>query len=283
MRPLCQDCGIAQSAVGRSRCWTCYYAFRANDTGHASPMRVLLLDIETSPNLVYAWGLFKQNIGVNQIVQPGGMLCFSAKWLGGEENQFYSSWEDGHHNMIAKAWGLLNEADAVVHYYGSRFDIPHLNREFLHAGYSPPSPYKQIDLKNAVAKQFKFPSNKLQHVSTALGLEGKMKHEGFDLWTSVMDGDEDAQARMEAYNRQDVNLLEELYYQMLPWIPQLPNRNLYDDESQCPFCGGQDVSPSGFYFTALSKYRKFLCNDCGGWLRASKRESGVTAQGAVIC
>ncbi|NIV35232.1 MAG: hypothetical protein GWN58_38990, partial [Anaerolineae bacterium] len=48
--------------------------------------------------------------------------------------------------MLEGAWELLDEADAVVHYNGKKFDIPTLNREFVKYGFTPPSPYKQIDL-----------------------------------------------------------------------------------------------------------------------------------------
>jgi DNA polymerase elongation subunit (family B) len=241
-------------------------------------MRVLCIDIETSPNVAYTWGLFNQNIGINQIIDTSRVLCFSAKWLG-EENQFAAEWID-RELMLQKAWDLLNEADAVIHYYGSKFDVPHLNREFLMAGFGPPSPYKQIDLKVAVAKTFKFTSNKLQHVSEALGLAGKIKTD-FSLWEGCLNNDPASQAEMEEYNRQDVELLEELYHQMLPWIPQLPNRNLYDAFSGCPYCAGEDVVRDGFTYTALSRYKRFHCNDCGAWLRAPKRENGVQLQPAV--
>ena len=37
--------------------------------------RLLVLDIETFPNLGYHWGLWQQNIGaMDQLVQPGRML-----------------------------------------------------------------------------------------------------------------------------------------------------------------------------------------------------------------
>jgi len=43
-------------------------------------IKILEIDIETAPSLVYTWGLFNQNIGVNQIVKPGYMLCWAAKF-----------------------------------------------------------------------------------------------------------------------------------------------------------------------------------------------------------
>lgn len=274
----CKDCGTEDRASGRSRCWACYYKHR-HGSSFNSPMKVLCLDIETSPMNAWVWGSWQQNVYIDQIEDPQRVMCFSAKWLGGK-NQFYSEWQHGHDDMVDAAYELLNQADAVLHFYGSKFDIPHLNTEFLLADKGPPSPYKQIDLKLAVAKTFKFPSNKLQYVSTLLGLEGKDKME-FQDWLDVMSGKVKAQKKMEKYNRQDVDLLEELYARMLPWLPQLPHRNLYGDTG-CPFCASQDVVRDGFYYTALSKFKRFNCRGCGAWLRTSKRESGVITQPAVL-
>lgn len=245
-------------------------------------MRILSLDIETSPNLAYVWGLWNQNVGLNQLVSTTEMLCFAAKWMGEDEVMFFSSHRDGQAAMVAAARELLDEADVVMHFNGRKFDIPHLNRELILAGLTPPSPYSQIDLLQVVRKKFRFASNKLAHVSVALGLEGKVSHEGFDLWVKCMAGDDAAWARMEEYNRQDVVLLEELYHILLPWISNHPNRRLYGGNGGCPSCGSEDAPASkGFAYTKLSKFRQFRCSDCGSWFRSSRREEGVDLQQAA--
>ena len=106
--------------------------------------KVLLLDIETAPNRVYTWGLFKQNVSINQIEEPGYTLCWAAKWLGKPRVM----WEgiSHHDDFILGIWKLLDEADIVVHYNGSKFDIPVLNKEFILADRTPPSPYIKVDL-----------------------------------------------------------------------------------------------------------------------------------------
>jgi uncharacterized protein YprB with RNaseH-like and TPR domain len=102
--------------------------------------------------------------------------------------------------------------------------VPHLNREFVLAGLEPPAPYQQIDLLTAVRKQFKFPSNKLEYVLTTLGLAGKKKHEGHELWIKCMANDPKAWRTMTAYNKRDVRALEDLYYRIKPWIPNPSER-----------------------------------------------------------
>lgn len=146
-------------------------------------MKILVLDIETSPHIAYVWGLFKENIPIERVIEEGRTLCWAAKWTGDKRTEFASEHHIGHEQMVRVMWNLLNEADAVVHYHGSKFDVPKLNREFLRYDLLPPSPYKQIDLLKVVRKHFKFPSYKLEYVLNALGLRPKMKNGGFSTWT----------------------------------------------------------------------------------------------------
>ncbi len=106
-------------------------------------MRLLFLDIETSPTSAYTWDLFNAFIGVDQIIEPTKMICWAAKWKGDRTMMFRSVHDD---DMVEAAWELFDQADAIVTYNGKRFDIPHMNREFLEAGLPPPSPYQQSSM-----------------------------------------------------------------------------------------------------------------------------------------
>ncbi len=247
------------------------------DVPDAPAMRVLILDIETRPNLAYVWGLWEQNVGLNQLVQQVQVICWVAKWLDEPgTTEFRSVHHDGHGAMVRRMWELLNEADAVLHFNGKRFDIPHLNREFLELGLNPPSPYKQIDLLAAVKRAFSFPSNKLAYVSKALGLGGKVQHEGFDMWLKCMAGDEKAWEQMRVYNERDVTLLEDLYHRLKPWIRSHPSFGAMNDRDDvCPGCGSENLKPQGHAFLNTGRYQRFRCEDCGRWSRSTKR-SGKT-------
>lgn len=235
-------------------------------------LKILAWDIETRPHTVYRWGLFDQSpVGLNQVSDFGGVLSFAARWVGSPKKEiaFFSDHHDGHDNMIAAAWSLFDEADALLSWNGAGFDTKHMNREFLLAGLTPPSPTKEIDLMRAVKKRFRFPSNKLEHVAQALLGTGKQKHEGFDLWTKCLAGDEAAWKRMQKYNEQDVHLLIRLYDELLPWIDSHPNRNLYDGEG-CPKCGSAQLQRRGTRKTLVGEYARFQCQACGGWSSSGK-------------
>ena len=236
-------------------------------------IKLLFLDIETSPNLVWTWGLRNQFIGLNQIEEQTRMLCFAAKFYK-EDIEFFSEFHDNREQMIKEAWRLLDEADVVIHWNGARFDIPHIQREFLEFGLGPTSHFTELDLLRVARKQFRFTSNKLQNVSKVLGLEGKVQHEGFELWRKCMNGDKSAWESMKEYNLQDVLLLEDLYEKLRPWITNHPNLKLYGSTG-CPRCGSKDTQKRGLRRTQVSVYQQYQCNVCGGYFRDTRRNAGV--------
>ena len=247
-------------------------------------MKTLLLDIETSPNRVWTWGLFNQNIAINQIDKPGYVLCWAAKWLGRKELiHFNSVYHDSKFVMLDRIHELLSEADAVVHWNGTEFDIPTLNREFLLQGLTPPAPTIEIDLLRTARRKFRLLSNKLAFVGEYLGLGAKIKTD-FDLWLGCMAGDAKAWAKMKRYNIQDVRLLEKVYNVLLPWIPNHPNQGLFVDSASilCPRCGSASIAKRGFAYTKTQRYQRYQCNECGSWSRARSTSLSVDRRKKIL-
>jgi len=234
-------------------------------------VKILLLDIETAPNTVYTWGLWDQNVGLNQIIDTGYVLCWCAKWYGNKEVFFDSVQKSTPKAMLKKIHDLLDEADAVVHFNGTSFDIPTLNREFLVHGFSPPAPYKQTDLIQVARKSFRFASNKLDFIAGHLKLGQKNKTD-FTLWIKCMKNEPEAWQQMEAYNREDVILLEKLYEKLKPWIYSHANHSVYGtgESLVCPNCGSKDHQRRGFHYTSAAKYQRHQCSNCRMWFRSGK-------------
>jgi DNA-directed RNA polymerase subunit RPC12/RpoP len=231
-------------------------------------MKILLLDIETAPNLAYVWGIWEQNVGLNQLVESDYILCWAAKWLGEDEIHFASRQELSSQEMMLPLHSLLETADVVVHYNGKRFDIPWINREFILNQMSPPSPYKQVDLLETVKRQFKFPSNKLEYVTKALNVGEKVKHIGFDLWVGCIKNNPESWEQIQTYNIGDITVLEKLYIRLLPWIKGHANHSLHNKgELVCPHCGGNHYQKRGFAHTLASVYQRYQCSDCGTWFK----------------
>jgi DNA-directed RNA polymerase subunit RPC12/RpoP len=247
----------------------------------------LFLDIETQSHLVRAWGLFNQNISINQIQKPGRTICAAWKWQGKKGVEFASEWLQPHDyvTFLGELAVILDEADVVVSYNGKRFDIPTLYKEFVQHGLSPPSPFHHIDLYQTVRRQFRFASSKLDFICQQLGLGAKTQHKGMNLWNEVEEGCPKAQRTMEKYNKQDVVLLEKLYNHIKPWIKNHPNIALLEEKSGivCPTCGSDDIEFRGFRYTKTRRYRRFVCSSCGSWssVTASDKEMVGETTGTV--
>ncbi len=242
--------------------------------------KILTLDIETSPNIADVWGLFNQNIGLNQLRETSKVICLAWKWHDSTKTHFASEFHHGRETMIEEAYKALDRADITVHYNGDRFDLPHLRREFALAGYTPPAPSQSVDLLKVVRKQFRFTSNKLDHVAQQFNLGAKVSHSGHSLWTNCLLGDEKAWAKMKKYNMGDVRLTEKLYDRLLPWIYNHPHAGLFAGISEaCNKCASTRIERRGYYYRGMTKFARYKCQDCGGWGKFSAREDAVTTMG----
>lgn len=229
-----------------------------------SNIKMLNLDIETTPHEGTFWNLFPKYIPIGQLKKPTEMLCWAASWTGSRE-VIYRNWHDEDH--ITKMWELLEEADCVVHYNGKSFDMKHLNREFAMHKLPPPSHYFQIDLLSEVRKNFKLASNKLDYVSQYFGLGNKVKHAGIELWYGCIANDARDWKIMERYNKQDVKLLPKLYKFMLPWIKSHPNLGLLVENPTslvCPTCAsqGKHIELDSDFRTKTQTYKQYRCHNC---------------------
>ena len=236
-------------------------------------MKILHLDLETSPITAHTWGLWQQNISLKQILESTEVMCFGARWHGQKKVIFKSVHHHGKEEMLQELHALMDEADAIVGWNSKSFDHKHIRREFLEAGMLPPSPTKDIDLMLEVKRNFRFPSNKLDYVAQKLGVGAKVAHSGFELWIKCMAGDDKAWREMKKYQIQDVNLLVELYEKLLPWIKH-PSVAAHDMiENGCTNCGSEKVYSRGLAATDAGNYRRFQCADCGKWMRGKAVET----------
>lgn len=231
--------------------------------------KLLVIDLETGPNIVFTWGLWNQNIAINQIIEPGRVLCFAAKWHGDEKTVFYSEHKHGHEAMIRAAHRLMSEADAVVGWNSQRFDTRWLNAEFRKYRLNRPAGYKQVDLMRSQKKYQFLPSNKLDYAARNLGLGGKVQTGGFQLWRDCLAGDKAAWKVMEEYNRADVELTDAVFADMLQggWVSGLPNMSVYAGDV-CPHCASERRQAERNYETGTRRYHKWVCLDCGTTYRS---------------
>lgn len=231
--------------------------------------KLLTIDIEWSPATAYVWKMFDENISHDQLIDPGGLLCFAAQWVGSKEFIFMSAWKDGKAAMAVKLRELLDEADGVITYNGNRYDLPKIRGHLMLEGLPPFAPPTSIDLIKTV-KSLGFVMNRLAYIAPLLGVGTKMKHEGFRLWRAVLEGDTKAQDRMERYCIQDVRVTTRLYKHVLPFITDHPH--LGDNKGACGACGSEHVQMRGFRRTKYFKVQRLQCQDCGGWSTGMRKK-----------
>ena len=237
---------------------------------------IYTLDIETAPILAHVWGLFDQNIGLEQVVTDWSLLSFAAKRLDRKAVVYHDN--RGHKDvrndqgLMLGLWGVLNEADIVVAQNGKKFDIKKINARFIQLGFSPPAAYRVIDTLLEARKTFGFTSNKLAHLSSCLTTNKKSEHKsfpGFSLWTECLKDNPKAWNEMKKYNIRDVVATEELYLKLRPWMPSHLNVAGFSllDTTRCPKCGSAEIQKRGFVHTNLGRYARIRCNECTGWSR----------------
>lgn len=182
--------------------------------------RVLIIDIETRALTTKTWGLWDQNIGLNQVVDDGGILCFSAKFLGENKTYFFGTGGKvkNEKKVITAAWKLMSEATIVLGQNSNQFDIKKLNAKFLEYGLGDPGPYRKLDTKIIAKRHFSFISNKLEYLSKKYNKKFKKlshsKFPGYELWDQYEKGNKQALIEMEAYNKADVLATEEVFLEL---------------------------------------------------------------------
>lgn len=239
--------------------------------------KILIIDIETFPNIGYIWGKYDQN--VIRYTQQKCIATFSAKWLG--EKKMISkalpdyagytpkSYDD--RGIVEDLWKLFDEADVVVAHNGDEFDIKFCQARFIFHGMQPPSPIKSVDTKKVARQVANFNSNKLDDLGDLFGLGRKIKTD-FDLWDGCINGDQTCWHKMVRYNEKDVKMLEKLYLRLRPWTRNHPN--FTEGCIACPKCGSLKINWRGLQRATTATYRRFQCQDCGGWGRTTQSVKG---------
>lgn len=237
--------------------------------------KILLYDIETSPNLGYIWGKWQQDVIAYE--EQWYILSVAWKWLGQKTTHVaalpdFKTYKKDRTNdveIVKLIHDLFDEADVVIAHNGDSFDQKKSQARMMVHKMTPPSPYRQIDTKKVAKKYANFNSNKLDDLGQILGLGEKASTGGFSLWKGCMDGNPSAWRVMKKYNKQDVVLLEKIYLELRGWMTNHPAMNLMEGKlDSCPNCGGTKIHKNGTYFNRVSKVQVWKCTDCGAHPRS---------------
>lgn len=250
--------------------------------GKTADIGVLLLDIETAPNLSYHWRMFKQDIPVQFTVRPVHILSFACKWLGNDkicvrglpDFGLYIRDRFDDREIAEELYSILNAADVVVAHNLFGFDEKVMKSRFIKHGFAPLEPYMKVDTLQIAKNEFGFPSNKLDYLSRFFRIGKKRDHSGAQLWMDCLDGKDEAWKTMLDYNAQDVLLLEELYLKLRAWDRSHPNLSLImpNDKPRCVTCGSDNIIETGMKktYTKIGEFDNWVCLNCGKISRSRK-------------
>lgn len=245
--------------------------------------KILYLDLESAPSVVVAFNRFKVNVSQEAVLREGGwLISYAYKWQGDTEVQGNVLAPDEALNaddsgLCLELWELVEQADAVVYHNGLNFDLPLLKARMMVNGLPPIRKVKSIDTLQ-IMKEFKLNSNKLNSLGVQLGLGKKLDHEGLNLWVRCMEGDSEALQHMLAYNKVDIELLEELYNSVKMYSTRHPNLAVnLGDKLRCNICCSDKVKPTGnTVSTNLSVFTEYVCEECQA--RFKDRQSTTTKE-----
>jgi hypothetical protein len=237
-----------------------------NKETYFSP-RVGILDCETLPAETLTFGLYDQNIGIEQVISDICLLSWSGKFL--NEIEVYSDTLTSieapikdTRRIVKSCWDFMSNCDVIIGHNLIAFDGKLMNTFFLKYNL-PPLKYVAVDTLLIARNNFRFSSNKLSFINRQLNIRDKICNEGFALWRKCLQGDPISLDIIKKYNIGDVFSTEELFYRIRPYVKNF-NIALYNDieEYQCPVCGSQDLKSDGFYYTPAGKFESLRCQSC---------------------
>lgn len=233
--------------------------------------KIIVWDIETAPFQTYSFNFF-YNTNQDMIIKEDSLICFAYKELGkkgttvvsvgGDPKKYKKDPYDDSY-VVKELHKVLSTADAIIHHYGDKFDRKRANDFFIKHKLPPLHDVIQIDTHKIAKRHFHFKSNRLDYIGQYLGL-GRKNKTSFELWKKCMEGDTKALKEMEKYNKQDVDLLEQIYLKLAPYTPAKFNMAAFTKSNEvCPCCGHNKVSKDGHKLMKGGYRQRYKCTGCG--------------------
>ena len=227
----------------------------------------LFFDIETSPNIVFAWRIgYNLSLQTHDIIEERKIICISYKWEG--EDKIHSlTWDKNQcdKQMLIDFVNVANQADELIAHNGDRFDIKWIRTRCIFHRVPMFSQYKTLDTLKKAKSGFNFNSNKLDYIAQFLGVGAKIKHRGFDMWKDVLKGSKEAMQEMVVYCEGDIIVLEDVFSTMQNYIKPNTHAGVLGGnlKHSCPNCGSDNNELLKNNVTAMGTIKRLMeCGDC---------------------
>lgn len=253
-----------------------------------STVNILAWDVETLPMVAPLWGLFKQNIRQESIVENTALFC--ACWqtvdqngdaksavqsvsILDDEKRFKRNIYDDEH-VVRSLHKALTEADIFLYQNGDKFDLRKFNARAAYYGLDPVPQKQTIDTLKRARQVFALDSNKLDFMGRYFGVGEKMETGGQQLWDNIIQckyppvgKKADIELTRKTikyavkYCKQDVLLTVKVFKKIRQYI-KLPNFSLYLGKIGCNHCGGQNYRFKQWRYNQTTKKARYWCYSC---------------------
>ena len=198
-------------------------------------------------------------------------ICAAWKWYDQADTVFAAEWQVGGYDGFMRAvWEVFDRADLIIGHNADRFDARHLMGGWAEMGLPAPSPYKVVDTLKIARGTFAYESNTLDALNKRLGIDAKTDKYDAKIARAAVNGDKEAQARIEMYNRGDIVASEALFDRLRPYARNIPHLGMWtDDELACPSCGSTMTATGKTVHANVQRYEHLTCPNCGAHARGT--------------
>lgn len=233
--------------------------------------KVLIWDLESSPNLSYTWGVWEQN--VIKVKEHRQVICVGWKWLHEKKIHCkalpdfvgYKKNPKDNSKLVKHFYDVLCTADISIAHNGIKFDDKMMNVEFIKHGLKPPPPRKSLDTLRVSRSTFGFNSHRLNDIGEFLGIGKKVPNPGFAMWLGCLNGEKKSWDLMKRYCKGDIILLQNWYLACRPWMKNHPDLTNYTGDWACPTCESSNVQLRGSVYLKSGAKQRYQCKACGSW------------------
>ncbi len=160
---------------------------------------------------------------------------------------------------------VLESADMWVTWYGKQFDAKFLNTRVLDARLKPLPPTPHVDLYWTARMHLKLTSNRLASVQDFLQLKSAKSPLTKRIWRKAQAGHVASIKYIVDHCAKDVNVLQEAYDRLKPYVRQHPSIKWLADR-ECKIDSGR-LQSKGIIWQGGKQMRRLKCNSCGAWAK----------------
>lgn len=229
-------------------------------------MKVLYIDLETSPNIGTFWRPgSKVFVSYENILEERQIILASYAW--NNEAPKTIRWEEdkksknkyirySDKNVVKELVDLIHEADLVVGQNHMRFDIPWLRGRAMKHGIKLDHNIQVFDTLKKSQKYLNLNCNKLDYLGKFF-LDDEKIATGYGLWLGCINGDAKSMNQMDKYCKQDIKLLRKYYTYLQDYVPNNNHVGVMKGHAKytCPVCGTHDIRVRKEYTTKAGAIR----------------------------